>query len=82
VVRFLVKSGENGAIDVEIVNPGPYKGPRVGGSGLPIVEKRLALAYGKNARFAIEADGDRTRTVVTLPRTVDLSTPSVRPPAL
>lgn len=85
VVRFVVKGGENGTIHVEIANPGAYKGPRPGGSGLPIVEKRLALAYGKSARFSIEADGaahDRTRTVVTLPRTVDLSTPSVRPPAL
>jgi signal transduction histidine kinase len=82
VVRFIVKEGENGFIRVEIANPGPYKGPRAGGSGLPIVEKRLTLAYGKQARFTIEADGDHTRTVVSLPRMVDLSTPSVRPQAL
>lgn len=82
VVRFVVKSGEDGFIEVEITNPGAYKGPRAGGSGLPIVEKRLALAYGKSARFTIEADGERTRTVVRLPRMVDLSTPSTRPPAL
>lgn len=86
VVRFVVKEGAAEAagpppIDVEISNPGAYKGPRAGGSGLPIVEKRLALAYGKAARFTIEADGDRTRSRVLLPRTVDLPTPSVRPPA-
>jgi two-component system sensor histidine kinase AlgZ len=82
VVRFVVKEGPEGGISVEISNPGKFTGTRVGGSGLPIVEKRLALAYGKNARFVIEADGDRTRTVLTLPRMVDLSTPSVRPQAL
>ncbi|MBX3226008.1 MAG: histidine kinase [Labilithrix sp.] len=81
VVRFVVKETEGGAIDVEIANPGTYTGPRAGGSGLPIVEKRLALAYGKSARFEIAADGDRTRTSVRLPRAVDLSVPSVRPPA-
>ena len=83
VVRFIVEEeGAGGAIRVELENPGAYKGPRVGGSGLPIVEKRLALAYGKAASFTIEGDGERTRTRVLLPRTVDLSTPSVRPPPL
>jgi hypothetical protein len=82
IVRFTVRAAAEGAIEVELSNPGAYDGPRTGGSGLPIVEKRLALAYGKNARFSIEGDGDRTRTRVVLPRVVDLSVPSVRPAAL
>lgn len=80
VVRFSVKEGADGAIDVELSNPGVYKGPRAGGSGLPIVEKRLALAYGKAAAFAMVADGDRTRATLRLPRRIDLAVPSVRPP--
>jgi signal transduction histidine kinase len=53
-------------VTIELSNPGAYAGPREGGSGLPIVEKRLALAYGKNARFTIEGDGARTRAVIEL----------------
>lgn len=54
---------------VVLENPGAYRGPREGGSGLPIVRKRLALAYGEEARFEIaSAPGDRTRAVLALPR--------------
>lgn len=68
VVRFSVEASPE-AVRVEISNPGPYKGPREGGSGLPIVEKRLALAYGKRARFTIDREGDdRTKALVELPR--------------
>ncbi|HEY8075288.1 MAG TPA: histidine kinase [Labilithrix sp.] len=59
------RAGER--VRVAITNPGAYKGPRSGGSGLGIVEKRLALAYGDRATFLIEADGDRTRAVLVLP---------------
>ena len=58
---------------IDLVNPGAYRGPRDGGSGLPMVESRLARAYGDRASFAIGADGgDRERTRVTLrvPRTL------------
>ncbi len=58
---------DGGQLVVTIGNPGPYRGPREGGSGLPIVEKRLALAYGKRATFRMTADGDATRATVTLP---------------
>jgi hypothetical protein len=59
---------------IELVNPGVYRGPRDGGSGLPMVEKRLRLAYGDRASFAIGADGDdhdRTRVTVRIPRTLE-----------
>jgi two-component system, LytTR family, sensor histidine kinase AlgZ len=70
IVRFVVASVP-GAIQVELSNPGAYGGPRSGGNGLPIVEKRLALTYGKAARFTIvgekENGEERTRAVVRLP---------------
>jgi hypothetical protein len=59
---------------IELVNPGAYTGPRDGGSGLPMVEKRLLLAYGDRASFAIGADGDhrdRTRVTVRMPRSLE-----------
>jgi LytS/YehU family sensor histidine kinase len=59
-------------VHVEISNPGAYAGPRAGGSGLPIVEKRLALTYGKAAGFAIVRDGDRTKASIRMPRVADV----------
>jgi hypothetical protein len=59
---------------IDLVNPGAYRGPREGGSGLPMVEKRLVLAYGDRASFAIGADGDhrdRTRVTVRMPRSLE-----------
>jgi hypothetical protein len=54
---------------VAIENPGGYRGPREGGSGLPIVQKRLALAYDDRASFDVVAidDGARTRATLVLP---------------
>jgi hypothetical protein len=66
-VGFAVKSTATDIV-IEISNPGAYAGPRTGGSGLPIVEKRLALAYGTSARFEIERVGDRTKATTILPR--------------
>lgn len=59
-----------GVVTLMIDNPGAFSGPRDGGSGLPIVQKRLALAYGDRASFQIAAapdDATRTRAIVTLP---------------
>ena len=66
VVRVAI-AREGDGVRVTITNPGAYQGPREGGSGISIVEKRLALAYGGRAQFAMEAEGDRTRAVVVLP---------------
>jgi LytS/YehU family sensor histidine kinase len=49
-------------------NPGASQGPREGSSGLPTVERRLALAYGGSARLLLESAEGRTRVTVTLPR--------------
>lgn len=73
-VRFAITlAGDQ--LRVEIENPGPFvKGdgpPAAGGNGLPIVRKRLALAYGDAARFSIgPAGADRTRALVVLPRSL------------
>lgn len=64
VVRVAVVRG---LVRIEIGNPGKFAGDRAGGSGLPIVRKRLGLAYGNDASFTIEADGERTRALLLLP---------------
>jgi LytS/YehU family sensor histidine kinase len=70
-VRFAIEATAEG-VHVHISNPGGYAGPREGGRGLAIVEKRLLLAYGSTARFAIagdrDQDGDRTKAELRLPR--------------
>ncbi|WNG14798.1 sensor histidine kinase [Cystobacter fuscus] len=49
-------------------NPGASRGPREGSSGLPTVERRLALAYAGNAHLTLSSENARTRVTVTLPR--------------
>jgi two-component system sensor histidine kinase AlgZ len=72
-------AGHRGRISLELAareseliftleNPGASKGPRPGSSGLPTVERRLALAYGGAARLSLESAEGRTRVTVTLPR--------------
>ncbi len=56
------------ALTLEIENPGAFKGPRDGGSGLPMIKKRLALTYGEDAMFDIRASGDRTIATLRMPR--------------
>jgi len=55
-------------LTVEIENPGAFKGRREGGSGLPMIEKRLALTYLEGAMFDIRANGDRTIATIRIPR--------------
>lgn len=57
----------NGQLHVEIDNPGAYAGRREGGHGIATVERRLALAYGREGRMQIEAADGRTRTTITAP---------------
>ncbi len=56
------------SLTVEIENPGAFKGRRVGGSGLPMIEKRLALTYDEGAMFDIRAEGDKTIATIRVPR--------------
>jgi hypothetical protein len=59
--------GEQGLLRVTLENPGPYRGPREGGQGLPLLERRLQLAYGGRATLRMaELDG-ATRAELTMP---------------
>lgn len=62
----VTSSGEQ--IVIELSNPGTYTGLRDGGSGLSIVKRRLALAYPQGSSFTIQADGDRTKSVLVVPK--------------
>ena len=57
---------EGEGVVVEIENPGPFKGPRPGGEGLGLVEKRLAHAYGDAAALTIFAHEGSTRARIVL----------------
>jgi hypothetical protein len=66
-VTFAVTLGAE-VLDVSIVNPGEYRGPREGSGGIPTVERRLAFAYGGGAKLWIgSVAGGRSRVTVTLP---------------
>jgi LytS/YehU family sensor histidine kinase len=54
-------------LTVAVENAGAYGGPREGSHGLPTVEKRLALAYGGEAKLEIGGREGRTRAVLSLP---------------
>lgn len=59
------------ALVVVVENPGPYAGPRPGGEGVPMVERRVALASDGRGSFdlaQIDVDGAlRTRATLRLP---------------
>ncbi len=52
---------------VRLENPGLYAGPRPGSSGLPDLERRLALAYAGAATLRIGARGERTSAELRVP---------------
>ena len=56
------------ALVFTLENPGASRGPREGSSGLPTVERRLALAYAGRAHLQLSSQEERTRVTVTLPR--------------
>jgi signal transduction histidine kinase len=57
-------------VKVALENPGPFKGPRVGGAGLPTLERHLRVAYGAEATVTLrQVDGPRTLATLTLPTT-------------
>lgn len=61
----LLAEGAGARLVVE--NGGPYRGRREGGSGLAILERRLALAYPAGASFVIRAEGEGTIAELVLP---------------
>lgn len=66
VVRLSLRVDEAG-VRFELRNAGAFKGRRVGGEGIQMVERRLALAYADSAKFELRADGEETLTTVELP---------------
>ena len=59
-VSLVVQPVEHGLLRVQLTNPGPYTGPRPGGQGIDIVERRLALAYRGAARLRLEQRDGQT----------------------
>ncbi|MEQ1567151.1 MAG: histidine kinase [Myxococcota bacterium] len=66
VVRLEARLAD-GALVIGVSNPGPYAGPREGGSGLELVRKRVALASDGRGAFTIRAEGARTVAELRLP---------------
>lgn len=56
-----------GGATISIANPGTYSGPRPGGEGLAMVQRRLTLSYSQRASFRIVAEGERTVATVVIP---------------
>jgi two-component system, LytTR family, sensor histidine kinase AlgZ len=54
-------------VRLRLENPGAYRGPRDGSEGLPMVQRRLALAYGEAASLRISGAGERTSVELYLP---------------
>ncbi|MGQ0505925.1 MAG: sensor histidine kinase [Myxococcaceae bacterium] len=65
-IRFAARS-DGSMLRLLLENPGLYKGPRAGSDGIPMVERRLALAYAGSARFRIQGNGSRTTVELELP---------------
>ena len=65
-VRLEVRANEHHT-EVRVTNPGTFEGPRDGGEGLAMIEKRLAIAYGAAASFRIATDDGRTVARFVLP---------------
>jgi sensor histidine kinase YesM len=59
--------GDQGTLTVTVENPGAFRGRRDGGTGLPTLERRLALAWGDRATLRIVAEGERTRATLVVP---------------
>jgi LytS/YehU family sensor histidine kinase len=77
IVLRVVREGD--AVAITIANPGSFSGPRDGGEGLGIVEKRLALAYEGSARFRIsnEPTSPLGRTVAEVRLPLAMTEPKV-----
>ncbi len=58
---------EGGMLRIEVTNPGAFRGPRAGGEGLPLLRRRLALAYGGAAALRVRAEGETTVAELSLP---------------
>ena len=71
-------AGHRGTVDIRadlrenrlhvcIDNPGEFRGPRPGGTGLEMVERRIALAYLGQASLRVATVSGRTHVELVLP---------------
>jgi len=65
-VELKVRVTQDGS-EITLRNPGAFTGRRPGGEGVPMIERRLALAYDGAASFQIEDQGDATLVTIELP---------------
>jgi hypothetical protein len=65
-----------GRLQILLENPGEFHGLRDGGSGFPMVERRLELAYSGAASIQIQGHGQRTRVTLNLPAGQDPGSPT------
>ena len=65
-VVLAVRAAENGCV-ITIRNPGRFAGRRPGGEGVPMIERRLELAYEGAASLRIEAEGEATAVTIAVP---------------
>lgn len=67
VIQFEVSLSAD-QVRVVVENPGPFTGRRVGGTGLPTLERHLKVAFADDARLDVQsAPGARTRATLTFP---------------
>lgn len=54
-------------MQLELENPGAYGGPRLGGQGVSLTERRARSFFGSDARVELAGVDARTRATLTLP---------------
>lgn len=65
-VRLVIRAEEQ-ATCIEVENGGAFHGPREGGEGLAMVERRLQVAFGDRAYFNMTSKSGRTLASLRLP---------------
>lgn len=65
-VRLIIRAEENATL-IKVENGGAFNGPREGGEGLAMVERRLKAAFGIRAYFNMTTVEGRTVATLRLP---------------
>jgi two-component system sensor histidine kinase AlgZ len=60
-------------VRLEVRSHGAFRGRRDGGIGLELVQRRVELAYGREATFTIETEGDQTVARIDAPCTPSIA---------
>jgi two-component system, LytTR family, sensor histidine kinase AlgZ len=77
-IRLVARYDGESSVVVSVSNPGPYRGPRPGSDGIPVLQRRLALAYGE-PRLVLAGAGDRTTAELVLPMSGPAGTEEAAP---